>query len=115
MMTSFRLFMGFRSSDTARGWPFDDAAAAVHRHALEFQCPIWIDWRVSGTRIRKPIGLSDWQLAQQRARKWEAEGMHGVTAPQTVKAACDAFIDDAKARDLKEATRYKYDLLFRQL
>jgi integrase len=41
---------------------------------------------VSGTRIRKPIGLSDWQLAQQRARKWEADGMHGVTAPQTVKA-----------------------------
>jgi integrase len=41
---------------------------------------------VSGTRIRKPIGLSDWQLAQQRARKWEADGMHGVTALQTVKA-----------------------------
>jgi integrase/recombinase XerD len=54
-------------------------------------------------------------LAQQRARKWEAEGMHGVTAPQTVKAACDAYIDDAKARDLKPPTIYKYDLLFRQL
>jgi hypothetical protein len=70
---------------------------------------------VSGTRIRKPIGLSDWQLAQQRARKWEAEGMHGLSAPQTIKAACDAFIADAKARELKDATRYKYDLLFRQL
>jgi hypothetical protein len=37
-------------------------------------------------------------LAQQRARKWEAEGMHGVTAPQTVKAACDAYIDDAMVK-----------------
>jgi hypothetical protein len=41
--------------------------------------------------------------------------MHGLSAPQTIKAACDAFIADAKARELKDATRYKYDLLFRQL
>jgi integrase len=85
------------------------------RDCLKCKCPIWVDWRVSGTRIRKPIGLRDWQLAQQRARKWEAEGMEGVTAPQTIKAACEAFTQDAEARDLKPPTLYKYDLLFRQL
>jgi integrase/recombinase XerD len=41
--------------------------------------------------------------------------MEGTTSPQTVKAACEAFIQDAKARDLKEPTLYKYRLLFRQL
>ena len=88
---------------------------AQGRDRLNCNCPIWIDWRVSGNRIRKPIGLSDWQLAQQRARKWEAEGMHGTTSPQTIKEACDAFTSDAEARDLKEPTLYKYELLFRQL
>ncbi len=85
------------------------------RDCIKCKCPIWVDWRVSGQRIRKPIGLGDWQLAQQRARKWEAEGMEGATSPQTVKAACEAFRADAKARDLKPPTIYKYDLLFRQL
>jgi integrase/recombinase XerD len=88
---------------------------AEGRDCVKCKCPIWVDWRVSGARIRKPIGLSDWQLAQQRARKWEAEGMEGVTAPQTIKAVCEAFREDAKARDLKPPTIYKYDLLFRQL
>jgi integrase len=70
---------------------------------------------VSGSRIRKPIGLRDWQLAQQRARTWEGKGLAGTTSPQTIKVACEAFIKDAKARDLKPPTIYKYDLLFRQL
>ncbi len=41
--------------------------------------------------------------------------MSGTTTPQTVHAACEAFRADAKARDLKPPTIYKYDLLFRQL
>src|SRR5262249_29073895 len=88
---------------------------AQGRDRLNCTCPIWVDWRVSGNRIRKPIGLSDWQLAQQRARKWEAEGMHGTTSPQTIKDACEGFTADAEARRLKEPTLYKYKLLFRQL
>jgi integrase/recombinase XerD len=82
---------------------------------VKCKCPIWIDWVLSGKRIRKPIGVGDWQLAQQRARKWEAEGMHGSTSLQTIKDACKAFILDAEARDLKPTTLYKYELLFRQL
>lgn len=71
--------------------------------------------RVSGRRIRKPIGLRDWQLAQQRARVWEAEGIAAGGTPTVVKAACDKFVDDARARGLQESTLRKYRLLFRQL
>ncbi len=35
--------------------------------------------------------------------------------PLTVKEACDKFIADAEARNLREPTLYKYRLLFRQL
>ncbi|MEE8177497.1 MAG: phage integrase SAM-like domain-containing protein, partial [Acidobacteriota bacterium] len=33
----------------------------------------------------------------------------------TIQAACDQFLQDAHARDLRELTIYKYRLLFRQL
>ena len=85
------------------------------RECLKCACPIWVDWRVSGKRIRKPIGLRDWKAAQQRARLWESEGVDGATHPELIKSACDAFTEDAKARGLKAPTLYKYDLLFRQL
>jgi integrase len=85
------------------------------RENLRCTCPIWIDWRIGGQRIRKPIGLRDWQKAQQRARDWEAEGFTEAGKVQTVKEACDRFLNDAKARDLKEPTLYKFSLLFRQM
>lgn len=34
--------------------------------------------------------------------------------PPTVKEACDKFVVDAQARNLREPTLYKYRLLFRQ-
>lgn len=85
------------------------------RESLKCKCPIWVDWRVDGKRIRKPIGLRDWQLAQQRAREWEADGIAVGGAPTTIKGACDKFIEDAKARGLRETTIYKYRLLFTQM
>ena len=85
------------------------------RDSVKCRCPIWIDWRVQGRRIRKPIGLRDWQLAQQRARIWESEGIAGNIIPVTIKDACDKFIEDATARGLRQPTIYKYKLLFRQM
>ena len=41
-----------------------------HKHEgrdyLKCRCSIWIDWRVSGKRVRKPLGLRDWQAAQHK-------------------------------------------------
>jgi integrase/recombinase XerD len=46
---------------------------------------------------------------------WESEGIVGGGAPVLIKTACDKFLEDAKARGLREPTLYKYRLLFRQL
>lgn len=85
------------------------------RRYLKCPCPIWIDWRIGGQRIRKPIGLRDWQKAQQRAREWEAAGFAEAGNVLTIPEACTKFLEDARARNLQESTLYKYQLLFRQL
>lgn len=83
------------------------------------KCPIWIDGFVGGVEVRQSLRLRDWQKANEKAREWEAQGKAEIEAekpePTTVKAACDSFLSDAKARKLREPTLYKYRLLFRQL
>lgn len=82
------------------------------------KCPLWCDGTLSGRLVRKSLGLRDWQRAQDKIRKWEAEGQTGEAqrAEQiTVTEACKRFEDDAEARKLSEPTRYKYKMLFRQL
>ena len=43
--------------------------------------PIWLDWRIGKRRLRKPMGTSDWHVAQLRARDLEAEGPAANAAP----------------------------------
>jgi integrase/recombinase XerD len=79
-------------------------------------CPIWVDGSLNGIEMRKSLRLRDWQRAQELVRKWEAEGQRiEKPKPLTVKEACDKFLVDAEARNLREPTLYKYRLLFRQL
>jgi len=78
-------------------------------------CPLWIDWRVHGKRIQKPLGTRDWGVAQIQARKIEVDGLASPIAPTTVEAACDKFLADAKARQLREASLRKYRQLFKQI
>ena len=79
-------------------------------------CPIWVDGLLNGVEIRKSLRLRDWQRAQELVRQWEAEGQRvEQPKPLTVKEACDKFLVDAEARNLREPTLYKYRLLFRQL
>lgn len=88
---------------------------AQGRQALKCACPIWFDWRIGGERLRRPTGTRDWRLAQQRARDWEAKGFQDGGKTTTIQEACEAFLEDAKARGLQDATLYKYTHLFRQL
>jgi site-specific recombinase XerD len=74
-----------------------------------------MDWRTDGPRIRRPVGTRNWQVAQRKAREWEAQGFISGGKTTTIEEATEKFIEDAKARNLREATLYKYDLLFRQL
>jgi len=78
-------------------------------------CPIWVDGSLNGIEMRKSLRLRDWQRAQELVRKWEAEGQRvEKPKPLSVKEACDKFLVDAEARNLREPTLYKYRLLFRQ-
>ena len=85
------------------------------RTYVKCQCPIWMDWRIGAERIRRPVGTRNWQVAQGKARDWEAQGFASGGKTTTIQEATDKFIEDAKARNLRDATIYKYDLLFRQL
>ncbi len=84
------------------------------------RCPIWVDGFIGGREIRQSLRLRDWQKANEKVREWEAQDKIDKieiekTEPITVKAACESFEADAKARGLREPTLYKYRLLFRQL
>jgi site-specific recombinase XerD len=80
-------------------------------------CPIWVDGFLGDSEIRQSLNLRDWQKAQDKVRDWEADNQ--ITAepapPKTVQQACDAFLEDAQARNLQEPTLEKYRLLFRRL
>jgi integrase/recombinase XerD len=78
------------------------------------RCPIWYDWHVDGRRIRKPIGLADWQRALLRARDIESAEPGTEVAP-TVATACETFLRDLEARHLQPASLKKYNRLSAQL
>jgi hypothetical protein len=88
---------------------------AKGRDYQKCRCPIWIDWRINSKRIRKPLDTRDWQVAVTKARELEIEGINTEIAPQGIKQACVKFLQDATARSLREASHYKYRLLFKQL
>ena len=81
-------------------------------------CPIWVQGTLAGCEIRESLGTCNWQKANDIVRQWEAAGHTGEEKKQglpSIEEGCEKFILDAQARGLKEATLYKYRLLFRQL
>ena len=85
------------------------------RESLKCQCPIWIDWRIQGQRIRKPLGLRDWQAAQRRARDMEAVGLTTADGePITIAHATEGFENDAKTT-ITDSTLKQYKILLRRL
>jgi integrase/recombinase XerD len=62
------------------------------------------------------LDTRDWEKAQRIIRDWEADGQQ---APEpeavTLAGAWREFLADAKARNLREPTIYKYELLSRQM
>jgi site-specific recombinase XerD len=68
----------------------------------------------NGQRIRKPLGLRDWQAAQRRARDMEADGITAVSEAVTVKKATDAFETDAK-NNIEASTLKQYKILLTRL
>ena len=82
------------------------------------KCPVWVEGKIGQEKVRKTLGVADWQKAQDKVRQWEAEGQRieeQQGQPLTFAEAREKFLADAEARRLNEATVYKYRLLFRQL
>jgi integrase/recombinase XerD len=78
-------------------------------------CPIYQEYRVGKKRFRRSLKTRNWQKALAEARQKELEGFKQKTKSPTIEQACDAYLADAKARELREPTLYKFRLLFRQL
>ncbi len=79
------------------------------------RCPIWVDGFLEHEEIRKTLNTRNWEKAQEIIRDWEAEGRRAAEPePVTIAEAWEEFLADAKARNLREPTIYKYDLLSRQ-
>jgi integrase/recombinase XerD len=87
------------------------------RNYRRCQCPIWVDGFIGGVDVRESLKMRNWQKAHETIQGWEARGSREEERDQpiTIKQACDIFEADAKARELRESTLYKYRLLFRRL
>ena len=77
-------------------------------------CPIWIDWRVGGKRVQKPIGTADWTVAQLRAREMEATGLTSAGQDVTIENAVDGFEKDAE-NNIQPSTLKQYKILLTRL
>lgn len=76
-------------------------------------CPCWAEGTVEGKSIRRALKVRSWDRAQDIVRGIEE---HGDAADRvTITKACDDFVSDARARGLRDASVYKYELLFKQL
>ena len=93
------------------------------------KCPIHVEGtlRLDGF-VRRGTSESDWDRAEQVKRKWEAAGsvaddatsfqeLPSLAEQQTdsrisLVAAVTAYLSDAKARNLSEATLYKLKIIF---
>lgn len=85
------------------------------RDHLKCRCSLWLDWRIGGKRIRKPMNTRDWQIAQVRAREMEAVGIQQSGSPVTISEASKKFLADAEARGLQKSTLRKHELMSREL
>jgi integrase len=83
------------------------------------KCPIWVDGLIGGRDIRQSLQTRDWQKASDRVHEWESrdskDDLKVEREPITIEQAGAEFLKDAQSRELREATLYKYRLLFRQL
>jgi hypothetical protein len=85
------------------------------RDHIKCQCPIWMDWTLpDGQRVRKSLGLKDWQAAQRRAREMEADGITSAGEAVTIDKAIEKFEADAKTT-VKTSTLKQYKIILGRL
>ena len=78
------------------------------------RCPKWINGTLAGRFIRKTAQTRSWEKAEELSRQWEGAASPQKIAPVTLEAAVEAYLADAKARELREATLYKLKSIFQK-
>ncbi|MGE0393083.1 MAG: tyrosine-type recombinase/integrase [Vicinamibacterales bacterium] len=73
-------------------------------------CPIYVEGTVGGESIRKSLDLTSWTAATNVIAKWNTAGKIGQVRSEvpTIAEAIEKFLDDARARGLKDATLRSY-------
>jgi site-specific recombinase XerD len=85
------------------------------RHEKRCTCPIWFDWSMpNGKRLRKSLGLRDWQAAQRRAREMEADGITSSGEAVTILKAIEDFERDVE-NNIEASTLKQYKILLTRL
>jgi integrase/recombinase XerD len=74
-------------------------------------CPIWVTGSLHGQRMRKSLGIRNWEAAQSIVRGWESR----LFGSLSVKEAIDRYLADCAARGLSLETMRKYQLLGREM
>ena len=78
------------------------------------RCPQWINGTLDGQFIRKTAQTRSWEKAEELKRGWEEVARPKKIEPVTIEEAVEAYLTDAKARELREATLYKLEIIFRK-
>jgi integrase len=78
------------------------------------RCPKWVNGTLDGRFIRKTAKTRSWEKAEELKRRWEEAASPKTAAPVAIEDAVEAYLCDAKARELRPATLYKLEILFRK-
>lgn len=101
MLRVYRRHNPARCSHTERTW-------------RRCSCPLWADGTLAGKRYHKTLKTRNWDAAQKKVQRLEADGRE-QSEQKRIFDATESFIRDAEARGLRPPSVYKYKLLFKQL
>jgi integrase len=83
-------------------------------HWRRCRCLKWINGTLDSQFIRKTAKTRSWEKAEELKRAWEEAASPKKIEPVTIEAAVEAYLADAKARELRPATLYKLEIIFRK-
>lgn len=101
-----------RHRRTCKGWERG-------RRWWKCTCPISAEGSLEGKIVRRTLGTNNWERAKEIVAGWTRSGPEGITDPHgvvvTTKGACEAWIEEVKARQLAESTTRKHRALMIQI
>lgn len=88
-------------------WRRHLASCAAHsRTDTSCSCPVWVDGRIEGKRIRHSLGTSNWERAERKIERM----LDPESAPRQYKvsSATEHYLEDCEIRGLAQSTIRSY-------